>query len=307
MYEVVTIGGATRDIFWVSDDFEVCDSKLQLVWGEKKVASDIFFDIGGGSCNAAVALARLGIKTAFWGQVGQDSGGEAIAQRLKAEGVSLQFLMVEDKARTSTSALLCSPEGEHAIVMYRGTNDDLVKQDVPWAEVTQTKWFYLADVASQTEDLTFKIAQLAEEKDINLCFVPGQHQLQLGIKGLRGVLKTAEILILNSYEAATLLKKKEDRIEEMLREFYQAGTGRVVITKDVDGSWAYDGQEVIHCPAPQTRVIDTTGAGDAFSSAFLAAQLKGLSLAEGLRWGATNAGAVIAQFGAQTGLLKEIS
>lgn len=307
MYDVITIGGATRDIFLVSDDFQVEDGVLHLTWGEKKVCQEIYFDIGGGSCNSAVGLARLGLHAAFWGQVGHDSGGEAVAKRLKEEGVSLQFLVVSDKSRTSTSAVLCSKNGEHTIVMYRGKNDDLLEGGPSWEELCQTKWFYLADVASQTEDLTWKIAELAEEKGIKLCFVPGQHQLKLGVKGLERVLRTTEIFILNAFEAQTLLNEKKPEIPKMLKSFAQFGPKIVVITQDVNGAWGYDGQEVYFEEAPATKVVDTTGAGDAFSSAFLAAIFKNNNVAQALKWGSINAGSVISQFGAQTGLLKNIA
>lgn len=306
MYDVVTIGGATRDIFLISDDFLVQNGILQLVWGEKKVCQEIYFDIGGGSCNSAVGLARLGLHTAFWGKVGYDSGGEAVGKRLKEEGVSLQFLSVSDKSRTSTSAVLCSKNGEHTIVMYRGKNDDLLEDSPSWEELCQTQWFYLADVASQTEDLTWKIAQLAEEKGIKLCFVPGQHQLKLGVQGLERVLRTTEIFILNAFEAQTLLNEKKPEIPKMLKSFAQFGPKIVVITQDVNGAWGYDGREVYFEEAPETKVVDTTGAGDAFSSAFLAAIIKGKDTEQALKWGSANAGSVISQFGAQTGLLKSI-
>lgn len=306
MYDVITIGGATRDIFLVSDDFKVQNGVLHLNWGEKKVCQEIYFDIGGGSCNAAVGLARLGLHTAFWGQVGHDSGGEAVGKRLKEEGVSLQFLSVSGKSRTSTSAVLCSKNGEHTIVMYRGKNDDLLDESPHWEEISQTQWFYLADVACQTEDLTWKIAELAEEKGIKLCFVPGQHQLKLGVKGLERVLRTTEIFILNAFEAQTLLNEKRPEIPKMLKSFAQFGPKIIVITQDVNGAWGYDGQEVYFEEAPATKVVDTTGAGDAFSSAFLAAIIKGKNTAQALKWGSANAGSVISQFGAQAGLLKSI-
>ncbi|MDP2874481.1 MAG: carbohydrate kinase family protein, partial [bacterium] len=211
-----------------------------------------------------------------------------------------------DKSRTSTSAVLCSKNGEHTIVMYRGKNDDLLEDNPPWDELCQTKWFYLADVASQTEDLTWRIAELAEDKEIKLCFVPGQHQLKLGVQGLERVLKTTEIFILNAFEAQTLLKESKPEIPKMLKSFAQFGPKIIVITQDVNGAWGYDGKEVYFEEAPATKVVDTTGAGDAFSSAFLAAIVKNKSVVQALNLGSANAGSVISQFGAQTGLLKNI-
>jgi len=81
MYDIITIGGATRDIFLISDQYQVEGDTLKLTWGEKLVAQQIILDIGGGACNGAVGLSRLGLKTAFWSQVGNDAAGTAQAGR----------------------------------------------------------------------------------------------------------------------------------------------------------------------------------------------------------------------------------
>jgi len=98
------------------------------------------------------------------------------------------------------------------------------------------------------------------------------------------------------------VKKKPD-IPKMLKTFYQFGPKVVVITQDVNGAWGFDGHEVYFEAAPQTEVTDTTGAGDAFASAFLAAVIKNKDCQTALKCGSINAGSVISQFGAQAGLL----
>lgn len=311
MYEVVTIGGATRDTFLISDHFPVDKDKLAFPWGEKFVVDEIIEDIGGGACNSAVGFSRLGFKTGFWGKVGSDANGEAIAKKLKIEGVSLQFLEIDSKAKTSFSVILADKSGEHAIVMYRGQNDDLLDENPDFNEITQTKWFYLTDVASTTEHLSLKIAEIAEKNKIKLAFIPGQHQLDLGLKKLIPVLKTAEIFILNAYEACKIagepFSKDATVVKRIIKNFSSCGAKIVVITMDKDGVWAFDRRDYYYLPAPSIKYrVDTTGAGDAFATGFVSAIMKEKPTKEAMSWGNQNAASVISHWGAQEGLLRKM-
>ncbi|MCG2686486.1 carbohydrate kinase family protein, partial [Candidatus Parcubacteria bacterium] len=233
-----------------------------------------------------------------------DAAGEEIAKRLKQEGVSLQFLEIDETAQTSTSCLLTSSTGEHTIVMYRGKNDDLLNVSPLWSELEKTKWLYLTDVASTSEELTLKVTEVAESKKINLAFVPGQYQIRLGKEFFSSVLKTCEIFILNRHEAETILGAGRG-VEEMLQEFIKMGTKIAVITDDKNGVHAADGKQTYKQSAPPVeKPVDTTGAGDAFASGFVAARISGKPVEEALSWGNKNAGSVISQVGAQPGLLR---
>jgi sugar/nucleoside kinase (ribokinase family) len=316
MFDVITIGGATQDIFFISKNYPVVDDTLTLPWGEKFLADTLYTDIGGGAANASVGLARLGFRVAFWGKVGLDIPGQIITQRLKQEKVFIPFLVVDDKCQTSTSAILVGEKGERSIIMYRGNNDNLLTNTKSISEVKNTNWIYLSDLGENTKDLCDKILKIVKENNIKLCFVPGQHQLKLGINSLKALISNSNILILNIYEAYMLLKgsypgqdKKSCHLnsrdtKEMLREFAIIGAKTIVITRDKCGVSCFSNGNFYESGAPIIKdVVDTTGAGDAFSSAFLAGVIKNKDIATCLLWGNKNAGAVISQFGAQTGLL----
>jgi len=318
MFNIVTIGGATQDIFLISNSFKVRGDNLLINWGEKFLVDKMVVGVGGGAANSAVGFARLGLKTAFWGKVGQDLPGLVVSKQFKLEGVSKKFLDMDPKIQTSTSAILVGEGGEHTIVMYRGHNDDLLANVNDYSSLIKTEWFYLTDLGGHTERLTNKVLDLVQKNNIKLAFIPGQHHLKLGIRALMPVLKNTEILILNVYEAYTLLRgrfpgqnknscqQNIKDIKEMLEEFNALGSKVSVITRDVCGINAFDGKNFYFQEAPLVdKPVDTTGAGDSFSSGFISGIIKGKDLQIALKWGTKNAGSVISYYGAQTGLLKE--
>ncbi|MCX6784140.1 MAG: carbohydrate kinase family protein [candidate division WWE3 bacterium] len=320
MYEVITIGGATQDIFFIDEDFPVKNDALSIEWGEKFLVRKCLITFGGGAANCAVGLSRLGIKTAFWGQIGDDLPGAEIAKNFKQEKVSLQFLEITGKVHSSVSSILVGQGGEHAIIMYRGTNDDLeIEAEALSIELTNTKFFYLADAGSTSEALTTEVLKLVKFHNVRLAFVPGQNQLKLGINKLAPILQETDLFVLNVYEAYELLDLKyqktelntcatiEEDVKKALKKFYDLGAKKVIITRDVCGSQAYDGKTFYSEPSPAIlEYIDTTGAGDAFATGALAALLRGHGLATALKWGNLESASVIGVYGAQPGLLSNI-
>lgn len=320
MYDVICIGGATQDIFFIDPSFPIKGSDLALEWGEKFLVKDSLITFGGGAANSAVGLARLGFKAAFWGQVGPDLPGEEIARNFKKEGVSLEFLKISPLCKTSISAVMVGLGGEHSIVMYRGKNDDL-EAEVKTLEgdLSQTQYFQLADVGSTSETLTGVVVNLVKKYKIKLVFVPGQNQLKLGLSKLASVLQVAELFVLNVYEAYELLGwpfEKSNlndcslinkKVEEALVSFNKLGAKKIIITRDICGSQGFDGDKFYTEAAPAVPIkVNTTGAGDAFATGAIAALLKGHDLGTALKWGNQESGAVLGVLGAQPGLLKEL-
>lgn len=321
MNDVICIGGATQDIFFIDPSFPVKGDDLALAWGEKFLVSDSLISFGGGAANTAVGLARLGFKTAFWGQVGADLPGAEIAKNFKLENVSLQFLKISSVIKTSISAVMVGAGGEHSIVMYRGKNDDLEAEAEHLGEdLASTKYFYLSDVGSTSDKLTDLIVGFVKKNNLKLAFVPGQNQLRLGLNRLAPVLQETEVFILNVYEAYELLGWEFEKnslnncalinkkVEEAMTHFNKLGAKNVVITRDVCGSQGFDGKHYYAIEAPSIiNRTDTTGAGDAFAVGVLAALLKSENLAKGLEYGNAESGSVINVYGAQPGLLRILS
>ena len=311
MFDIVTIGGAVQDLFFVSPDYQVRDDKLTFTWGEKFVVEDLVTDVGGGACNSAVGFSRLGLKTAMWARIASDPAGDFVLRRLKSEKVSIDFVELIEGGTTSLSTIFVDETGERSIVMYRNKNDELDPKKINFEKIFKTKWLFVAELTGNPTPLIEFIAKEAQERNVKLVFVPGLEQLEQGAEALREILKRTEILIFNDYEAGKLLGRgenaryPEEEIEEMLEELCQFGVKIAVITKDVEGAQCFDGEYFYTHPAPEIeKRVDTTGAGDAFASGFVVALIKGQNIEGALKLGTENAGSVISKMGAQTGLVR---
>jgi len=310
MFDVVTVGGAVQDLFFISPDYQVSDNKLTFTWGEKFVVDDSVLDVGGGACNSAVGFSRLGLKTALWARVADDPAGDFVLRRLKSEKVSVDFVELVEGGTTSLSTIFVDETGERSIVMYRAGNDELIPKKIDFEKIFKTKWLFVAELTGNPTPLIEFIAKECREKKVELAFVPGLNQLDQGASALREILKRTEVLIFNDYEAGKLLGRgentrySEEEIEKMLKELCRFGAKTVVITKDIDGAQAFDGDYFYTHPAPEVaNPVDTTGAGDAFAAGFVGALIRGQNIEEALELGTKNAGSVISKMGAQAGLI----
>ena len=275
------------------------------------MVEDLVTDVGGGACNLSVGFSRLGLNTALWAKVADDPAGDFVLRRLKNEKISLDFVELVENGTTSLSAILVDETGERSIIMYRASNDNLNPKQINFENIFKTRWIFVAELTGNPTPLMEFIAKESLENKVKFAFVPGLGQLEHGVAPIKEILKRTEVLIFNDYEAGKLLGRgeearySEEEIEKMLEELYGLGVKVAVITKDIDGAQAFDGKNFYTCLAPKVeKRVDTTGAGDAFASGFVAALTRNQSVEEALALGTKNAGSVIQQFGAQTGLIK---
>jgi sugar/nucleoside kinase (ribokinase family) len=113
-----------------------------------------------------------------------------------------------------------------------------------------------------------------------------------------------DVLFLNSDEAQYLTKIKWPQKNKVLKKLHQTTKNLVVVTEGKRGAYAFDGKFYYYIPTLQVKVVNATGAGDAFSSAFLAGLIKKNEVAYALKLGIINSTNVIQKMGAKNGILK---
>jgi sugar/nucleoside kinase (ribokinase family) len=304
-YDVVTIGGAVRD-FTFYLELEKDSKSICFLPGTKINIKEAYFTTGGGACNVAVGLANFGFKVAVVIRVGKDHSGQAILERLKEKKVDTRFVQIDEKIHTGISLIIHPKGGERIILTYRGANDNL-KITNPKTQIPNSNWIYIASLSGKNwEKLLNKIFSLKfKNLDLKIAWNPGILQIQKGKEKLARFLKNTEVLILNRYESAILSGKSEKNIPLILKSLYQLGPKILVITCGKDGAFVMDKDNIIYQPAHPTKVIDTTGAGDSFSSGFLAGLILFNNLKKALRLGILNSAANLNKIGAQEGLLTK--
>lgn len=302
-YDVITIGSISTDIFMVSHSNKIelirvhGHEDLGIPVGGKVLVEETHTAIGGGGANCAVCFSRLGFKTAYLGKAGADRRGDDLLSELKRENVA--FIGPRD-GETGLSCILSGIKNR-TIFSYRGTNNNLRTGEVQWKKL-DARWFYLGSLMGESWKTCVKVAQYASRKKIPLSWNPSIYLCEMGAKKLKPVLDACKILILNKEEAQALVGNNAET-KKLLRELHKL-VPLVVITDGPNGADSYDGKEHWHITPKDVPVVEPTGAGDSFASAFVAAHLLGKDVPTCLQWGAAQANSVIQHFGATHILLN---
>jgi len=311
-YDVITLGSATQDVFMTSSDFQVVENEkfiakkgLCVPLGSKMKMDDTSFAMGGCGTNAAVTFSRQGLKVAYLGLIGKDCFGQTVKHELSAQGVSPDLLIETDKCSTAFSVILSLPKTGRSILKKLGACHEMTDADFDFDKI-KTKWIYAGSLSGESYKSLDKLFEFAKKNKIKMAISPvGQSQLTKGLEKTRGLLDKIDILILNQEEAARLAQidfKKEDDIFRRLDELVN---GIVVMTKGPQGVVVSDGEYHYSAGIPESGIVDRTGAGDAFASAFLAGYIEKQDIVHAIQLATANATSVLQKMGAVNGLLKK--
>jgi ribokinase len=146
------------------------------------------------------------------------------------------------------------------------------------------------------------LAEFAQSNKIRIAFNPSSYLAQKGISYLKDLISKAELLILNKEEALTLAGN--DRIENVLKKLRSFGPKVVVITDGKNEMHASDDKYIYSTKPPAVKVVDTTGAGDAFAASFLSGIIRKNDIEFAIKLGIVNSISVISHYGAKNILLN---
>lgn len=311
MFDFITIGSATRDVFLKTGDFEVrphphspTGMEQCFPLGSKLEIKEMVFATGGGGANAAVTFARQGWKTAAVGVIGHDFNGQEVLKELLAEGVNTDFFQKHDDDHTAYSVILVNPSGERTILSYKGEGQHFNVAKIPF-EQFKTKWFFLNSLGGNFKFLS-AVVEYAIKNNIKIAMNPGGKELAYGLDKLIPVLKTVDVFITNLEEGAQLLGSKEMKIAEVLDKLKEKVGGVTVVTDGPQGVLVKDQQgQVYRAGVPDSPVVERTGAGDAWSSGFVSEYARNGDMVKAIQFGTANASSVVTKFGAREGILRQ--
>lgn len=303
MYDLVTIGDATMDVFINVEDAEVnCDldrenCQLCFNYADKIEAKGVDFIIGGNAINGAVGARRLGKTSAFLSSIGEDDTGRKISEVLEREGVSTEYLTVVPNQPSNYSVVI-NFQGERTILVYH------VPRSYRWKVESPPPWFYMTSMGEGFDKIYGEVIKLAQTHRSKVAYNPGTIQLKGGLEWLRPSLAASEILFLNREESTQLLGLGNNpSIKELLATLKKLGPKIVVVTDGREGSYCFDGDHLYQMGIYDGPMVERTGAGDAYGIAFTVAVIEGKSSPEAMTWGSANSTSVVAQTGPQAGLL----
>ncbi len=311
MYDIITFGSATQDIYVKSKKFLPISGKnfttgqgICLGLGSKIEVEDIFLSSGGGGTNTAATFAKQGLKVAFCGQIGEDCFGDLIIAEMNKLKIATEFILKTKNKPTNTSVFLVYPSRDRTILVYRGASDDLAKKNIPWQKL-KSEWFYLAPFSGKLAKLTEELVNFAQRFKIKVAWNPGYDQLKFSRFILERILKKIDILILNREEASLLAKIPFQKEKEIFQKIDKMTKGIVIITKGGGGAIVSDGKYLYRASSLSVKFVDSTGAGDAFGSGFVAGMIEKNDITFAIQLAMVNSGFCVGEWGAKKGLLRK--
>ena len=308
--DVVTFGSATWDSFLKIPKDDLIKNKIfssgegfRFNLGSKIDLADMYFGFGGGGVNVAFTFKLQGFDVAYCGSVGSDVPGKEIVAELKRMGIDTSFVQKNIKSTNSSVILNSSDEQERTVLAYRGASEMLDKNQIDWKKI-KASWFYLAPLSGKLKNITEDIVNFAEKNGIKVAMNLGNSQIALGEKKLRKILKKVNVLLLNQEEGSLLTGVKFEKTMEILKELDNIHPGINVITRGSEGAMISDSGTIYEVSTLKTKVVDATGAGDAFGSSFVSGLLRSnMDIEWSARLAIANSVSAIKIKGATTGLL----
>ena len=327
MFDVITIGSATLDVFIESDDANIvsvsstnkCSNFMSFPYGSKIEITDFSRNFGGGAVNTAINFQNLGLKTSLVVKLGCDETAPVIEDKIKSHKIDTSNIIHSNVGLTGFSIVLVSFQGDRTVLAHRGENARILETDIDFEKLKNTRWIYLAPLAGESNKLMDKIAEFAKENKIKLAINAGTTAIKKGEKYFGNIINSCDILILNKEEASMLTKiqvrpdtkteffSKEKIHPDMVSMFKKLRNNNhsiIIITDGKNGAIAYDGNKFYKAPEFPAEVRSTLGAGDAFSSTFVAAMEKtGGNIEKSIMMASVNSASCVEVFGAQEGLI----
>lgn len=338
-YDILTFGSLTVDMFlrpsemssvvWSTKD----DRKTFFVLpaGEKLKVDESIKQCGGGTANAALGLAKLGLHPAPFGVIGDQGNHLFVMAEFEKLGVPTHYLTVAKGEMTSLSVVLNSADGERTVLHKRTTSPNFnasVLQGAPGARAV-----YCTHLYPGSQDILHEVPAWKARSKGQFFWNPGKTQFHQGFDTYAFLLQETDILLLNREESEYFTGLKahlipstaasQDNVgtkvtplgcefavddlwdvRHIAKKFLEAGVKKILITDGSRGAQLFTEKSHLYMPSSCTKRIDTLGAGDAFSVGVIGAHLLGQDEHTQMTWGAKNANSVIQYIGAQTGQLQ---
>lgn len=266
IFDVICIGAALIDVianverFPIEDD-EVFVSSLQLL-------------SGGAAANTAYICAKLGLRVAFIGKLGSvDEFGKKIINDFDKVSLDTSLIRYSREFNTGLAYVVLKENGERRIYAYSGAADNISSDDINDKEIVNSNIIFLSSLKNL--EPFKKAARIAKFNNIPVILNPGMLIIDQGFNNIKTLLKNVDILILSKREFHCLLNIRDNKINKQKivnkgKQIFKLGVKLVIITMGKEGAMIINSiKSVLVKTIEVSQVVDTRGAGDAFSTGFI--------------------------------------
>jgi ribokinase len=258
----------------------------------------------GNSPNAAVSFARLGLTSGLVANVGGDDWGREIIRALEDNKVDTRFVKMNPGKASNYHYVLWYKEERTILIKHEDYNYHWPRFNI----IDIPRWIYFSSISRHAMEYHDQMASwLAAHPSVKMAFQPGTFQIEAGTKRLKSIYERSEIIAVNREEAVMITGGDHADIHGLLDKLHELGARIVLMSDGHKGAYASDGTNRYKMPIyPDPKPpFERTGAGDAFTSTFVAAIMKGADIEGALLWAPINSMSVVQYVGAQKGLLSE--
>jgi len=300
MKKVVSIGSALVDVFIRSPHFSIeAEPSYTFSYNSPTGKMDVdSFQVktGGGGSNTAVGFSRLGLQAYIIAELGKDDLADLVISDLTRENVVQRHLIHEKKEETGGSVLLVDGNGERTALVHRGAASHLDPHDIPPALLYEVDWIHISSLSGRIDTLQ-TICKTVSTTERIISWNPGSRELAAIAAGEVTFKELPlQMLFVNKEEWQRVQQQQDDLLEHI---------PFVIVTDGSRGGTVYSHDHGVHTfDSKKEKVVDATGAGDAFATGFVAAFLHGKPLPDMIGLAIENASSVIQKLGAKPGLLR---
>jgi len=253
---------------------------------------------GGSAANTAVGLARLGLKVGFIGKIAEDREGRLLLKDFEDEEVDTKGIVISKQGRSGVVMGYVDKKGARALYVDPGVNDSLEFEEIDLAYAGDTSFLHLTSFVGGT---TFQSQKdlVRTLSDVKVSFDPGELYARRGLASLKPIIERSFVMFPNENEVKLLTGQSYEKGSKILLD---EGAKTVVVTQGRRGCYIANGRQSHLVKPYDVKVVDTTGAGDAFCAGFLYGLIKNKDLHECGRLGNFVASRCLQKTGAREGL-----
>ena len=317
MKKIICVGSVTRDIFVVLPETkivngdDITEKKLMAFeFGAKEYADCFREEVGGSAVNVATGLIKSGYKPFIFSRTSKNETGKWILKKIGGLKIKKNYMQQSGKEDSEISVIVSDRKNMDHIILRTGDSTvlfDLKKAITKFRE--KIDWIFVASQKNNWQDNWKLIKDFAEKKKAKIAINPSGFQIGKDAKNLFESMKNASVVFLNRDEALELVKKTKNDVRDdvvwLMNNLISVDNQAIVITDGENGAYAGNQNGIYFLKASAIKKTDTVGAGDAFSSGFLASFIEDSDLKKALSWGMANSGSVVSSIGATNGLLSK--
>ncbi|HOJ00217.1 MAG TPA: carbohydrate kinase family protein [Anaerolineaceae bacterium] len=247
--------------------------------GRDGLAPHISTGIGGAVVNSAFVLQHLGQRTALLGCVGADVWAEKVKQDVGQTTIKMDYVKSKPQHCTGLTFIIATPDGERTMFSHRGVNTQLAPQDIdekafPGAGMLHISGYALLE--SPQKEAVWRAVELAKQNQVPVSLDTGLDPVVRNPDEVRRLLPALTLCITGLKEMEILFG--DIPLSEAVDAMLASGVRLVAIKLGDKGCHVFGEAEKISYPAFQVNALDTTGAGDSFTSGLIYGWLQGMGL-----------------------------